>query len=83
MNASKNRRVLKKGKEREMTVREEMTAVKAKIVALQEQLEKMTEEKEQFRSINCRLLDEIKLEKESKTPFLQSFLVSRFANQFS
>ena len=80
MNASKNRRVRNKGKEREMTVRKEMTAMNAQIAALQEQLGEMAKGKEEFRRINCRLLDEIKLEKESKIPFMQSFKVSWLAH---
>eukprot|EP00112_Aurelia_sp_Birch-Aquarium-sp1_P022917 Seg663.8 transcript_id=Seg663.8/GoldUCD/mRNA.D3Y31 product="hypothetical protein" protein_id=Seg663.8/GoldUCD/D3Y31 len=73
MNASKTRQVRKKGKEREMTVREELQEVKTQIAAMQEQLEDTFESKEKLRRLNFHLLDDLKLEKESKIPFTQSF----------
>ena len=82
MNASKNRQALKKGKEHEMTVREELLEVKTKIASMQEQLEDTIESKEKLRYLNYQLLDDLRLERESKIPFTQCFKVSEIVNQF-
>ena len=81
MNASKDRRVRKKEKEREMTMREELLEVKTKIAGMQEQLEDTIEGKEKLRYLNYQLLDDLRLERESKIPFTQCFKVSEITNQ--
>ena len=82
MNASKNRRVRKKSKDRQVTVREELQEVKTTIAGLQEQLEETIDSKEKLRYLNCQLLADLKLEKESKIPFTQCFKVRMFAKQY-
>lgn len=60
----------------------ELIAVKETIAGLQKKLENSIESNEMLRCLNTVLVNDLKMEKESKTPFMQAFQVRNFSNQF-
>ena len=82
MGGSRNRRRQKKVEESPQTFRDELIAVKETIAGLQIKLENSIKSNENLRCLNTLLVNDLKMEQESKTPLMLALQVRNFSNQY-